>query len=224
MSDGEPPDQRTNGDWLRRVFPTLREPLLSQTASRLQPEQFSAGTLIIRQGEAADALFIIVKGRARVVREDRSGTPLPVARLGAGQFFGEMALLAGESRSASVVAETDLDVLMLDRAGLAQVMGGDATLACLASTTIDGDGTTWPAAKARDTWQRTFRSACHALVASHHAVRSIDVLGHPIDDDEPASLLRLTELARRTASEYGVEVRVSHVGQRPVLHFIMTGP
>ena len=145
---------------------------------------------------------------------------MPVASLGPGQFFGEMALLAGETRSASVVAETDLDVLILDHEGLSQVIERDR------SSTSVTDGVrvaAWPTVESQETWQRTFRSACHALVASHHAVRSIDVLGHPVDDGEPAGLLRLTDLARRTAAEYGIEVRVSQVGQRPVLHF-STGP
>jgi hypothetical protein len=57
-------------------------------------------------------------------------------------------------------------------------------------------------------------------VASHRAVHSIDVLGRPIRDDDPGNLLRLTELARQTASEYGIEVRVSQIGQRPVLHLM----
>lgn len=218
MSDNDPPDQRTSGEWLRQVFPTLREPLLSQTASQLQHEHFAAGTVIIRQGEEADALFIIVKGRARVVREDRSGTHVPVATLGAGQFFGEMALLAGGSRSASVVAESDLDVLILDRDGLRGVIAQGPEQAPLAPLSDGRSGNGLPTVAHQDEWLRAVRSACHALVTSHHTVRSIDVLGRPDDNDQPASLLRLTDLARRVASEYGIEVSVSHVGRRPVLH------
>jgi hypothetical protein len=80
-----------------------------------------------------------------------------------------------------------------------------------------------PAVASQDPWLRTIRSACHALVASHRVVHSVDVLGRPIRDDDPGKLLRLTELAQQTASEYGVEVRVTQIGQRPVLH-LMTSP
>lgn len=158
------------------------------------------------------------------MREERPGQQRPVASLGSGQFFGEMALLTGKQRSASVVAETDLDVLTLDREALRQVVERDADTAGSLSTVDGPPAATRLRAARHDAWLRTVRSPCHALLASRHAVRSIDVLGRPIHDDDPANLLRLTELARRTASEYGIEVRISHVGERPVLHFLMTGP
>jgi CRP-like cAMP-binding protein len=212
------PDLDRRGEWLRRVFPNLREPLLSETARRLQFVRVAAGTAVIRQGEMADAVYIIVKGRASVVREDRTGTQAMAATLGPGQFFGEMALLAGEDRNASVYAATDLDVLRLDADGVRRVVDGD--LGSTRSTRIDGDSdpVALPPLAHHDTWVRNVRSACHALVASHHAVRSIDLLGQPIEDEGPATLLQLTDLARRTASEYGIEVSVSQVGGRPVLH------
>lgn len=224
MSDeSEPPDQRSRREWLRRAFPNLREPLLSETVGRLQFIHVPAGSAVVRQGDDADALYIIVSGQVSVLRMDGQAGQVAIATLGPGQFFGEMALLAGESRSASVYAETDLKALRLDREGFRRIVEKDSGPA--RSSTIADRQAAAPASPARqqDPWLRTVRSACHALVASHHAVHSIDVLGRPVEDDGPSTLLRLAELARRTASEYGVEVRVSQVGERPLLH-LMTGP
>jgi hypothetical protein len=60
VSVSEPPDQRSYGEWLRRVFHALREPMLSQTASRLRHGHVSAGTVIVRQGEPAESLYLPV--------------------------------------------------------------------------------------------------------------------------------------------------------------------
>ena len=64
-----------------------------------------AGEGLLRQGAPADAFFLIEAGRATVIRDDRR-----VADLGPGEFFGEIALLRGGRRTASVVAATDMRV------------------------------------------------------------------------------------------------------------------
>jgi drug/metabolite transporter (DMT)-like permease len=64
-----------------------------------------AGSGLLRQGGPADAFFVIERGRATVTRDGRE-----LAELGPGEFFGEVALLDGGPRTASVVAETDLRV------------------------------------------------------------------------------------------------------------------
>jgi hypothetical protein len=98
----------------------------------------------------------------------------------------------------------DFDLPVLDRH--AERIGGSSNQGAL------------PRLPHHDVWVRAVRSACHALVASHHAVRSIDLLGGPIGEESSTDLPRLTDLARRTASEYGIEASVSQVGRRPVLH------
>jgi drug/metabolite transporter (DMT)-like permease len=70
--------------------------------------ELPAGSGVVRQGAPADAFFVIERGRASVARDDR-----PLAELGAGDFFGELALLRGGARTASVVAATDLRVRVI---------------------------------------------------------------------------------------------------------------
>jgi CRP/FNR family transcriptional regulator, cyclic AMP receptor protein len=67
-----------------------------------------AGTPFITEGEMGREMFIIVNGRAQVTRHGE-----PVAELGRNDFVGELSVLRGSARNATVTAATDLDVLVL---------------------------------------------------------------------------------------------------------------
>jgi drug/metabolite transporter (DMT)-like permease len=83
-----------------------------------------AGQQVLRQGASPEAFFVIRRGEARVERDDRH-----VADLGPGDFFGELALLAGGERTASVVASTDLRVHVIPQGEFRRVMQRLPTLA-----------------------------------------------------------------------------------------------
>jgi CRP-like cAMP-binding protein len=84
--------------------------LLSRDAVR---QQYGHGEFVVRQGDPGDALFVILEGTAIVSVRDEQGAVREVARLSRGEFFGEMALLTGEPRTASVTAADDLSVLVI---------------------------------------------------------------------------------------------------------------
>ncbi len=98
------------------IFSTLDTISFSHLFARLILKRFSEGEAVVTQGEIGDALYFIARGEVRVVRADADKPPVQLARLGGGSLFGEMALLSAEPRSASVVCDTDVDVLMLKRA------------------------------------------------------------------------------------------------------------
>lgn len=76
-----------------------------------------AGTVLTRLGEPGNEFFLIVDGSVRVdVTADKH------VRLGPGQFFGEMSLLDGGPRSATVVAETPVRVLVIERRNFARLL------------------------------------------------------------------------------------------------------
>ena len=77
--------------------------------------RFDFGEVIVRQGEEADAFFILVTGRARVLKESATGEETPLNRLVPGDEFGEGALLAGGPRGATVRASTTVEALRLER-------------------------------------------------------------------------------------------------------------
>ena len=71
---------------------------------------FEAGEAVFEQGDLGDRLYIILKGEAEVVRSE-NGTNVVLARLGPGEYFGEMALLNQKTRGATVRCVTSMDVL-----------------------------------------------------------------------------------------------------------------
>jgi CRP-like cAMP-binding protein len=79
---------------------------------KLTPIQVEAGEVIVRQGAPADKFFIISDGEVEVIRED-DGAEWSVATLRSGQFFGEMAVLRDEPRTATVRALTPTSLLAM---------------------------------------------------------------------------------------------------------------
>jgi NADH dehydrogenase len=77
-------------------------------------EHFEPGEEVFHQGDVGDRIYIIVNGQAEVVRED-GDMEVMLARLGAGEYFGEMALLKQSSRSATVRCTSPMDTLSLPK-------------------------------------------------------------------------------------------------------------
>jgi CRP-like cAMP-binding protein len=84
-------------------------------AGRLQYTPFARGDIITKQGSVAHWLYIIAFGEAEVRFEQPGRAPRVLGTVRAGQFFGEMGLLAGDSRNATVIARTDVECYRLDR-------------------------------------------------------------------------------------------------------------
>ncbi len=84
-----------------------------------RPVQYAAGEAIVRQGHAAKSLFVVLNGEASVTL---AGTNGEVARLRKGDVFGEMSLLTGEARTATVTAATDCDLVEIDAEGFRSVV------------------------------------------------------------------------------------------------------
>ncbi len=85
-------------------------------AERLQYAPFARGDVITKQDSIAHWLYIIAFGEAEVRYEQPGRAARIIGEVRAGQFFGEMGLLAGEARNATVVARTDVECYRLDRA------------------------------------------------------------------------------------------------------------
>lgn len=102
-------------DLLRRspLFEMLSPPELEVVAELSKPRRFAPGTLVFEEGELGDSLYVIASGEVEVLRRDASGKPRPIAVLRAPEFFGEMALVDREQRSASVRAVGDVQALQL---------------------------------------------------------------------------------------------------------------
>ncbi len=95
---------------------------LEDVSAKMRPRRFAAREFICRQGEPGNSLFVIQSGVAQVVMEEH-GRLRPLVRLRRGDVIGEMSMVSGEPRSASVVASVATDVLELDRDAFATVLG-----------------------------------------------------------------------------------------------------
>ncbi|MDQ6861112.1 MAG: cyclic nucleotide-binding domain-containing protein, partial [Verrucomicrobiota bacterium] len=94
-------------------FGRLPTPALRSVIERLSPVEASKGELIIRQGEPAGPMYILEKGRARAFA-GTNGKQQNLAFYRDGDFFGELSILNGSARAASVEAFTDCRLLALD--------------------------------------------------------------------------------------------------------------
>jgi CRP-like cAMP-binding protein len=94
-----------------RLFAECTDDELERIAALAHSSRAPAGTVVVQEGEPGEEFYVIVGGTARVTVGD--GTA--VAELGPGSFFGEMALLDGGDRVATVTAASDLDLLLLHR-------------------------------------------------------------------------------------------------------------
>lgn len=103
------------------MFAPLPLTVIEQLAQGMVPVSFDDGQTVIVQGEAGDCWYVIVQGSVDVVHDGA-----PVAQLGSGDNFGEIALLRNVPRTASVVAREPLTVYRLDRSTFLGAVTGDA--------------------------------------------------------------------------------------------------
>ena len=106
------------------LFGSLTKRHLKKLAGLTSTVEFDAGDTVIQEGEPGDSFFVTVSGQAKVVAGGKT-----VHRLIPGDHFGEISLLDGRPRSASVVAETPLSLLRLPRASFLRLVKDDADLA-----------------------------------------------------------------------------------------------
>jgi len=104
------------------IFASLNEKQLSHIASYCVIKKYSKDQLILVEEEAGKTLFIISKGRVKVTRTSDDGREVILSILESGDFFGEMSLLDGKTRSASVTAIEDSELLLLRRGDFIQIL------------------------------------------------------------------------------------------------------
>jgi CRP-like cAMP-binding protein len=129
QSQGPSSDElRARFETLERVaiLFTLSDNILRALARRMRPVPIKKGTEVIHQGTTGDSMFIIASGRAEVTVEESPGHSITIAFLGPGDFFGEMALISEEVRTATVRTLEDCQLLELDRRTLYETLPEDS--------------------------------------------------------------------------------------------------
>jgi small-conductance mechanosensitive channel/CRP-like cAMP-binding protein len=111
------------------LFQSLSPEEINRLASGVKLKLFARGENLCREGEAGDSFYVIREGRVGIFVNDSAGHPVRAAQLEAGAFFGEMSLLTGAPRSATVTAETDVEVLYVSKQDFAGLLQANTHLA-----------------------------------------------------------------------------------------------
>src|SRR6185436_8031956 len=107
----------TEREFLKSVplFSRLGEASLDSILKLTRRRRFRKDEVVFHEKEIGDSLFIILHGRVKVAIFGDDGKEVTLSILGDGDFFGEMALLDQEPRSATIIAEEDCELLSLQR-------------------------------------------------------------------------------------------------------------
>ncbi len=104
-----------------KLFEVLDEAGRKQLLGLSRKLHFAAGAEICKEGEKGEEFYVVTKGQVKVTADD-FGTPKELATLSAGQFFGEMAVLSGQPRQATVVAASEVELVGFPRQAVDAVL------------------------------------------------------------------------------------------------------
>ena len=125
-------DQRIGAaDALRRcmLFSRVDDEAMARCAGSLRSRRYRRNETIFHQGDPGDSLYVIESGSVKIVLPDPEGEEgAIIATLGAGDFFGELALLDGEEHSATAVALEPTEALVLRRDAFDRLVDEDPNL------------------------------------------------------------------------------------------------
>ncbi len=97
------------------MLTALSKQELKNLVKQVRTETYSVGEVPVRQGDQGDSFYIIKSGRVDVVVEKSPGEKAVVATIGPGNFFGEMSLLTGAVRTASIHVKSDAEFIVIDK-------------------------------------------------------------------------------------------------------------
>ena len=165
-------DQHEFARLLREVdlFAGLERVTLAKLAAHLEPQFYAAPSVIFRQGDAGDALYVVASGTVGVYATDKTGTAENLVRLlSVGEPFGEMALLSSIPRTATIKVETDCEVLRLNRSAFIELVREQPSVALAIAATLSRR-----LADMLNALPAQFRPQCKAKTNAHAAGQIAD--------------------------------------------------
>lgn len=103
------------------LFGELTELEYLKLIDLMEIRTFQPGEIVVKEGSPGDSMFIICNGEVSVVTKDKNGKDIQLAELGEGDFFGEVSLLTGRPRTATIYAISYTEVLELSRVSLPEI-------------------------------------------------------------------------------------------------------
>jgi CRP/FNR family transcriptional regulator, cyclic AMP receptor protein len=189
-SDAEHRDERVNTetrDLLARVplFADMSADELDRIVAVAIPRAFPKGVRVFHEGDDSDACYVVRNGDLRVTREHSDGRAIALATLGAGDFFGELAMLDGGSRSASVETLTEAELLALPARDMRRVISqhGDIAAKLIVALTR----------RLRETNERVARQSFQTVPSRVAGVLNQLVAEESIPEDRDGITVRMTQ-------------------------------
>jgi CRP/FNR family transcriptional regulator, cyclic AMP receptor protein len=172
---------------LRRVplFAELSGPELDQVASVAIPRSFPKGVRVFHEGDSSDACYIVRAGDLRVTREHPDGRAIALATLGPGDFFGELAMLDGGTRSASVETLSDSQLLALPASDVRRVIAAHGDIAAKLIVAITR--------RLRETNERVARQSFQTVPSRVAGVLAQLIAEEAIPDGRQGVTVRMTQ-------------------------------
>jgi CRP-like cAMP-binding protein len=153
----------------------LRDEELRMLVPGVIVQRFGAGESIVREGDEGDSLFIIRRGTVEVFAGGAAGRQVHLRDLTAPAFFGEMALMTGERRTATIRAKTDIELLELNRDAFGELFKNHPDTAAQMGEIIAFRMTERRELLSAESQDDGDRSPAHWLVAKMRAVFNMTV-------------------------------------------------
>jgi ABC-type lipoprotein export system ATPase subunit len=117
-------DGQVTNQYVTKALPNLNVDQMTWVARNLERFTYEAGATIVNQGDMADRFYIVTRGDVEIILLHPDGQEIVVDRLEKGKYFGEVGLLSGGTRTATVRAapETEVEVASLSREAFSQLM------------------------------------------------------------------------------------------------------
>jgi ABC-type lipoprotein export system ATPase subunit len=117
-------DGQVVNQYVAQALATLDLDQLTLAAGKLSPSTYQPGAIVFRQGDMAEHVYVVVKGAVEVVLDHPGGQTIVVNRMEAGQYFGELGVIQGGRRTATirVTLDASADLMALDGATFRALM------------------------------------------------------------------------------------------------------
>jgi CRP/FNR family transcriptional regulator len=167
------------------LFAELSEKELEQVVSVAIPRSFPKGVRVFHEGDDSDACYIVRSGDLRVTREHSDGRAIALATLSSGDFFGELAMLDGGARSASVETLSDAELLALPAIDMRRVIAAHGEIAAKLIVALTR--------RLRETNERVARQSFQTVPSRVAGVLAQLIAEEAIPEDRDGITVRMTQ-------------------------------
>jgi CRP/FNR family cyclic AMP-dependent transcriptional regulator len=167
------------------LFAELSHQELEQVVSVAIPRSFPKGVRVFHEGDDSDACYVVRSGDLRVTREHSDGRAIALATLSSGDFFGELAMLDGGARSASVETLSDAELLALPAIDMRRVIAAHGEIAAKLIVALTR--------RLRETNERVARQSFQTVPSRVAGVLAQLIAEEAIPEDRDGITVRMTQ-------------------------------